>query len=363
MFQPPRCPNAHCQMHLAPEPGFFIRRGSYRSSVKPHPIPRFRCRVCAKGFSRQTFRHDYRDRKPHLNVRVMEELCSGVGYRQSARIVGLTRRNFVNKARKIQRTAGKLDMNLLARAGEVDQASPREEPLRLQFDEFETYETCRNTMPLTVPVGIETESRLILGAVSASIRPRGKMTEKRLRRIALHQERYGPREDRSAEACRDVFKRMAMFRPAAPSVVLDTDCKSTYSGYAVEAFQGKTLRHRTTLGSAPRSGDSELAGINTTEAIMRDHTGRLRRESWLVSKKGRYLNAHLGLHAAWRNWVRPRFNRDSRCPGEIAGFARRRLSPGELVGWRQDWGPRSPSPYGDGARSVAEEWSPGKAAA
>ena len=356
MFTPRRCPNSDCPMHASPEARFYIRRGFYSSGVKAHPVPRFRCRTCHRGFSRQTFRHDYRDKKPYLNVRVVELLCSGVGYRQTARIVRMTRRNLLNKARKIQRTVRNLDTNLLKRAGEVDQASPRQEPLRVQFDEFETYEMCRNTMPLSVPTAVESISRLILGAIAAPIRPRGKMTDRRLARIKRHESTYGVREDRSPQACREVLARAAAFRPAAGRVAVNTDCKTTYPTYLVEAFGSQVLVHQTTPGSDPRDGRSPLAAINLTEAMMRDLGGRLRRESWLTSKKRQWLNLHLSLYCGWRNWVRPRFNRDTRCPGEIAGFAERRLKRGEVVGWRQDWGRKSPSPYGNGTKGVSDEW-------
>ena len=43
---------------------------------------------------------------------------------------------------------------------------------------------------------------------------------------------------------------------------------------------------------------------------MRDLMGRLRRESWLVSKKRRYLDLGLQVHMAYRNLVRKRFNHD-----------------------------------------------------
>ena len=357
MFEPPRCPNEPCPMHAAPEGRFYIRRGYYHAQCRAHPVPRFQCRTCGRNFSRQTFRHDYRDIKPHLNARVVEWLCSGVGYRQSARMLGLTRRNLVNKARKIQRTMGALDRNLLERGGDLDRERPSAASFELQFDEFETYEQCRNTMPLTVPTAVERVSRLILGVFADTIRPRGKMTERRRKRIRRHELRYGKREDRSIPACRRVLEQAASFRPAARVVVLETDYKSTYPMLAREAFGNRHLVHGQTLGSAPRNAESPLAAINLTEAMMRDLTGRVRRESWLTSKRRQFLNLHLGMYAAWRNWVRPRFNRDDRCPGQIAGLATRRLVPGELVGWRQDWGQRSPSPYRKCGVSVRTEWA------
>ena len=140
-------------------------------------------------------------------------------------------------------------------------------------------------------------------------------------------------------------------------MILQTDCKSTYPGLAKAAFGECRLVHGQTLGSDPRNGESPLAAINLTEAMMRDLTGRVRRESWLTSKRRRFLNLHLGMYAAWRNWVRPRFNRDEMCPGQVAGLAARRLSPGELVGWRQDWGQRSPSPYRRGDQAIQLEWA------
>ena len=48
---------------------------------------------------------------------------------------------------------------------------------------------------------------------------------------------------------------------------------------------------------APRGYGTPLFPINHTEAILRDHTGRLRRQSWLASKLRRYLKRKMG-HAS-----------------------------------------------------------------
>ena len=41
----------------------------------------------------------------------------------------------------------------------------------------------------------------------------------------------------------------------------------------------------------------------------RDLNGRLRRESWLVSKARRYLRLQLHVFTAYRNFIRRRINR------------------------------------------------------
>jgi len=179
MFLPPRCPYSDCSMHRAPEGRFYYRHGTYRSRARAHPVPRFLCRICRRTFSRQTFRADYRDRRPDLNAALYRLLNSGVGLRQSARLLGLSRQCTEEKFRKIAPHCRGLNLNLRGQ-------------LRLghsfQFDEFETFEGRRNTRPLTVPVLIERETRFVLWAESATIRPRGTMTESRKRAIAREEE-------------------------------------------------------------------------------------------------------------------------------------------------------------------------------
>jgi hypothetical protein len=57
-----------------------------------------------------------------------------------------------------------------------------------------------------------------------------------------------------------------------------------------------------------------------------------------VSKKRRWLDVALHVFMAYRNLVRRRFNRDPRSCAEHLGFAPRRLTPGEVLSWRQDGG-------------------------
>jgi len=96
-----------------------------------------------------------------------------------------------------------------------------------------------------------------------------------------------------------------------------------------------------------------LFPINHTEAMARDLMGRLRRDSWLVSKKRRYLDLGLALFAAYRNYVRARFNGEDESPAQRLGFVNRRLRVGEVLSWRQDWGRGSIRPDSTSRRSSA----------
>ena len=352
MFEPPFCPNRACPRFRDPAGRFYVRRGTYRAKCRPQPVPRFRCKTCDRWFSRQTFRADYRDHKPGVNLAVLTHLCSGVGFRQTARMVGLTRRNLVHKARKLARVGVAADRNLQVR--ERRRALLRGGPgaVALQMDEFITYEGCRYSRPVAIASVIEPWSRFFVASEVASIRPSGKMTERRRHQIAKDEARFGRRVDESPRACVDAFSRAARLFPTASVVVVDTDERPGYRGYIRRAFAKRRISHRRTPGSAPRGHGTPLFPINQTEAIARDLLGRIRRESWLVSKERRWLQLFVDLHRAIRNWTRPRFNFDAESPAELLGFAPRRLEWREFFRWRQDWGQRSPDPFGRGNRTL-----------
>lgn len=343
MFQPPRCPYRRCPRHRDPRPRFFQRHGSYRPKCRPRPIPRFRCSTCRRTFSRQTFRMDCHDHRPDLNAKLFLLLISGVGLRQSARVLDLSNRCTELKARKIGRHLRRLNLNLRRRL------PPN---ARLQFDELETYEGRRNTRPLSVPVLIERESRYIVWAESAPIRPKGTMTKRRLAAIAEDERRFGPRVDRSLRSVRRTLRRGAEIVDEHGPVVLCTDEKAVYVPLAKEAF-GKRLVHEQTNSELARGTWNKLFPINHTEAMVRDLTGRVRRESWLVTKKRRWLDVALHVYITYRNLVRRRFNHDPRSSAEHLGFAPRRLTPGEVLSWRQDGGPLSIHPLARNGEQVA----------
>lgn len=352
VFLPPRCPNQRCPEHFHPQADFFRRNGSYNVKCRREAVPRFICRMCSKGFSRQTFRADYHDNKPSLNRRVVELLTSGVGLRETARILEITRKNFDAKWRKIARHGRLLDLNLKSRSARANEGGPASPDCRLQFDEFETYEGRRNTRPLSIATMIESSTRFIIGAIAAPIRAKGKMSPGRLNAIEREDAMEGRRIDRTRVSCRSVFRSAAKLWPNAKCVCLETDQKSTYPGLFAEAFAHRRREHVTVSGKAPRGAGSVLLAINETEAVLREHVGRVRRNSWLTSKLRTYLNLFLPLYTAWKNWVIPLRQEAESSPGVRAGMAPRNLCLGEMLGWRQDWQQRSPCPFSNGVDTM-----------
>ncbi len=335
MFQPPRCPYRACSRHFDPTPGAFSRHGQYHPKCRPHPVPRFRCRACLRTFSRQTFRMDYRDHRPDLNARLFQSLASGLGLRQSARNLRLSLSCTQLKFRKIARHLRRLNLNL---------RGPLPAGASFQLDEFETFEGRRNTRPLSIPMLIEKKSHFIVWAEAATIRPRGTMTKARRAAMAEDEARFGRRTDRSRRSLRRTLARASDLASSLKTVLFETDQKSSYVELAKEAFGSDRLVHGRTSSRLPRTVANPLFPINHTEAMARDLMGRLRRESWLVSKARRYLDLGLQIFMTYRNLVRRRFNYDEFSPAQELGFAPRRLTETEVLGWRQDWAKRSPAP-------------------
>ncbi len=337
MFRPPFCPYRGCSAHHATGSNFYVRHGAYRAACRPRPVSRFRCKSCLRTFSRQTFRADFRDHRPDLNVPLLKLLACGTGLRESGRQLGLSLPAVEHKARKIGRHLRQLNLAL---------RGPLPEGARFVFDELETYEGRRNTRPLTVPMLVEGRSLFLIWAESETLRPSGRMSEARKLAIQADEARFGLRRDRSARAIHRTLRRGAELLPDGRTIRVDTDEKSVYPRHLERALGKGTSDHHCTNSLVPRKTWNPLFPVNSEEARARDMMGRLRRESWLVSKRRRWLDIALHVHMAYRNYVRRRSLAEEDSPASMLGFVRRRLRPTELLSWRQVWGSRSPSPVG-----------------
>ncbi|HEX6812360.1 MAG TPA: hypothetical protein VF384_12100 [Planctomycetota bacterium] len=271
-------------------------------------------------------------------------LISGVGLRQCARVLDGNPRSVQDKKQKIARTLGFLHGNL-------SPALPTGRAFVL--DEEETYEGA-SIRPLTMPVLIEKETWFVVATAVGSIRrlaPAGSARRVRQQR----EERPGPRRDQSRECVHAVLSTLAQKVPEG-RILLHTDQKASYASIAKEVF-GERLVHETTAGTLVRSTHNPLFPINTTLAMTRDNCGRLRRRSWLVTKKAERLQNHLLIFTVYRNYVRRRFNRDKEVntPAKMLGLLPRNLRRHEVLAWRQDWGDLSIHPMSsDGSHSVRQ---------
>ena len=69
-FVPPYCPNGACRHRrtaISRSSAFFRRKGSF-ARLGDRRVARFQCKICGRHFSEQTFRVDYRWKRPELDM-------------------------------------------------------------------------------------------------------------------------------------------------------------------------------------------------------------------------------------------------------------------------------------------------------
>ncbi len=332
-FEPPRCPNRTCSQHRLPTPRFYRRVGSYRPRCRTVPVPRFECRECGKGFSYQTFRMDYRDRRPHDNAPLFCSLVSGTSIRQASRMLHLSCNSAQMKFRKMARNLAILNRSLLTQM-------PANQVVCL--DEAESFEH-RSITPVTIPVVVDVRTKLVIATDVAPIRRSARAGSPRQLRLQRFEGQHGKRVDRGRNSVRRVFGRLARLLDKKPALLL-TDEKRSYAVECRRRF-GDSVQHVTVSSRLPRTPANPLFSVNLTEAMMRDNNCRLHRRTWAVSKRSRMLRLQLALFTAYRNWHRPRTNFDppERTPGSMLGLCPH-LRVADLLAWRQDWRRRSIHP-------------------
>ena len=325
MFVPARCPNELCPNHTSPGPRSFRQHGGYKPKCRSHPVPRVRCRACRGTVSRQTFRADYRQKKPHLNALFFQLMVNCVGQRQAAKVLGVARRTVERRFAWLAQHARDFHARQLKNA-----------QLRgpFQLDELESFEANR-FQPVTVPILIDRSTFFLVASAVAPLRRKGKLSPKQKEQRSRHEAKHGKRPTRSSEAVRRVLQSLRSKVQGA--VVVDSDHKPSYQRIGRQLFGARWVGQR---HDAKRRRDrrNPLFPINHTNARLRHFLSRLRRRSWCVSKRGVRLKDHLDIAALWVNYVRGITNRTSTTPAQALGIAQRAYRVEEVLAWRPNYG-------------------------
>ena len=331
MFHPQRCPYPSCAFHVEPACRFFVRKGRYHPQCRNRPVPRFRCRACHRTFSRQSFRADYRHKKPHLNARFLDLMVRCVGQRQAAQSLGVARRTVEHRFRWLA---------LHARAFHRNRLEGRSLLGPFQLDELETLEANRY-QPATAAVLIERTTLFIVGTATGPLRRKGRLTPLQRRRRAAHEALHGRRPSQSSGAVGRALAALAPLTAGAP-FVLESDQKPLYGTLGREIF-GDRMKWRPHPACGRRDRANPLFPINHTNARLRHFLARLRRRTWCVSKTLRHLQDHLKIAALWVNYCRGITRRTRTTPAQALKLVRRPYRLEEVLAWRQDWGRLSPA--------------------
>lgn len=295
------CPRSDCPSHSTSgprQPFRFRQHGSYERRCDRRRVYRFLCLTCSRTFSSQTFRVDYRLKRPELLARFFADRVSKVTHRQSARIHGCARRTEERHFRRLREHCRDFHQ---ARLAEI----VRRGGLGREFllDELETYQEHRLKKPVTVPVLIERESGFVLDFRVGTLPAR--------KSAGLDPRERRRRKSQSKQRVQAVFERLRELLPDGRRIVVITDQKATYVPILKRLF-GARCTHERISAKRERNLFNPLFKINHTFARLRDGISRLVRETWAAAKKRRPLAGHLAIWTCYRNYIRGRINREPR---------------------------------------------------
>src|SRR5262245_29482727 len=251
-FQPPRCPYPHCTAY---QPGArfpYQHRGHYKRACDGRLVPRFKCLSCTHSFSSQTFRLDYRLRNVRINRIVFGQMVSKVTLRQSARLLGCTRKTVELRLRRYGE-----HFRLFNAAKLVG----RELEGEFQLDEQESFETDRRLKPVTIPVLIQAQHRFMVHVAVAPLPPRGRLSPAKQLRLAEQESAEGKRVSGSREAVKACFDVLAKATNPERQVLVSTDEKVTYPGILAESFGERLVAHHRSSSKIKRDTRNPLFHI------------------------------------------------------------------------------------------------------
>ena len=328
LFLPRHCPRPDCPSR-ASRHFRWRRKGRFTRLCDGRSVPRFLCLGCLRTFSSQTFRVDYRLRKPRLHLALFKDFVSKSTMRQSARTLGCTRHTVAHRLALLGRHCRAFHEAMLERARADGGIAGV-----FQLDELETFELSRRLKPVTVPVLIERKSYFVVHAACATLPARGGLSTLWRKKKEALELREGKRRSGSLAAVRESFTRLARVHRATGSVAVQTDRKSSYSTNLKRMFADR-LRHERHSSQTARNYSNPLFPINHTLAMMRDGMSRLVRRTWAAAKLRDRLAWHLWIWIAYRNYVRGITNRARHTtPAMALGVDRARWRREELLAWR-----------------------------
>jgi transposase-like protein len=322
-FRPPFCPWPACRGHRTDHfrghrHGWFVRKSDGRR------VPRFRCRLCGRTLSQQTFAFSYYLKRPHLGPVTAAALQAGSANRQIARSTGCAPSTITRLGERLGRHA----LLLLARA--VESLPGLKEAV--VFDHFETFALAQE-YALGVATAVGAGSWFVYALDASPHRRAGRRTAKqRSRQPFLKYPDSGGGYAASLSRVIDVLGKL----PAPErGLQLVTDGHPAYRravGTTPRHVQHWifTRRHRpSNLALRPallRDGDRAMFPNDSLHALLRHTCAHHRRETIAFARRHNAVMERMFLSAVWRNFVKQRSERrpDGITPAMRLGLASHR---------------------------------------
>jgi transposase-like protein len=266
-----------------------LRKGSFVRKCDGLKVKRFFCKNCLKWFSDQTSKSTFRLKKKKELKNVELLLVSGVSKR---RIALLTR---LNRA-TVQRYSQALSSDALA--WQKNFLSSKPESKEIQFDDLETFEHTK-MKPLSVALGVEKGTRLILGAFVNRMPAKGHLAQK-------SRAKYGPRPDERSKGWHSLLEVLKTCTEPCSEVTSDENPHylKYVKKYLPHANHTRVPGGRGCIagyGELKKKGFDPMFSLNHTCAMFRDNIACLKRKTWTTTKKPENLQQLINIYIRRHN--------------------------------------------------------------
>ena len=171
-MEPQFCPNADCTAHHHRQKGrWWVRWGKY-STVLCGEVQRYKCRVCGKGFSEQTFSLDYYAKRKVEYSQLSRAVSGCMGVRALGRLFQVSRGTIENKIFRLAHQALGVQGVVWGRIRLGED---------LVTDGLESFWVSQY-YPVNWQVLVGAQSQFIYGVDAVTIRRKGRMREEQKRR-------------------------------------------------------------------------------------------------------------------------------------------------------------------------------------
>ena len=312
MRRPPFCPHRRCPCHIDPDSEeaatlarqrWFKRDGYYDTLVRGE-VARFRCLVCGRGFSEQTFSLDYYVKRIIDYRQIEGSLVTCRGVRATARSLGCSCDSVTNRTSRLAR------QSISAHARVVAELASQE---NFAADGFESF-VVSQYFPNNIHLLVGSASQLLYFCDYVTIRRSGRMSEaqKRMRFALEHFYRAPP------QALTNSFSELLdslcslLGRSTRRQVVLHTDKKQEYlralKGHTAlsEAIDAGTFGHQRTSSRALRLRSNPLFPVNYIDRELRKDLAEHVRETVRFARNVNHCMERLWIYLLNHN-VRKRF--------------------------------------------------------
>lgn len=325
-FLPDHCPWESCPSNRnRARPFRYHRHGVFIRNCDRRVVPRFRCLVCGRTFSAQTFAVSYYLKRPDLTVPVAAGLNAGSAHRQLGRSLGCAPSTVTRLSARLGRHALLMSARLLSLVRGL------EEPIVL--DHFESFAFSQD-YPLGLGTAVGQRSWFVYAIEPTPHRRAGKLTTaQKTRRKTVHPGYY--ERGAYARSFRKLADELLGVVGREGQLDLVTDGHASYRQSLARHPQRRRIRHRVYPNpprgpkGSPRSPeaverDEQMFAVDLLHALTRHSIAHHRRETIAFGRRHNAVVERMFLMMVWRNLVKRVSERRARSgtPAMLLGLTR-----------------------------------------